>query len=61
MTREIWVNAGWGNGLLSDDTKRLPEAMLSYNKSAHALNSLHELKITFEIWYLRGANDLTVR
>ena len=28
MVTDIWVNIGSGNGLLSDDTKPLPEQML---------------------------------
>ena len=32
MVAEIWVNIGTGNGLLPDDTKPLPEPMLTYNQ-----------------------------
>ena len=30
LVLEIWVNIGSGNGLLPDDTKPLPEPMLTY-------------------------------
>ena len=29
MTTEIWVNIGSGNGLMPDDTKPLPEPILT--------------------------------
>ena len=29
MATKIWVNIGSGNGLLSDDTKPLPEPVLT--------------------------------
>ena len=32
MALEIVVNTGWGNGLLPDGTKSLPEAMLTYQQ-----------------------------
>ena len=31
MTTQIWVNIGSGNGVLPDDTKPLPEPMLTYH------------------------------
>ena len=33
MATEIWVNIGSGNGLLPDDTKPLPEPMMTYQWS----------------------------
>ena len=32
MATEIWVNIGTGNGMLPDDTKPLPEPMLTSNQ-----------------------------
>ena len=32
MTSKIWINVGSGNGLLPDDTKPLPEPMLTYHQ-----------------------------
>ena len=32
MVMEIWIYIGFGNGLLRDGTKRLPEPMLTSNQ-----------------------------
>ena len=32
MATDIWVNIGSGNGLVPNDTKPLPEAMLTYHQ-----------------------------
>ena len=40
---QIWVNIGWGNGLLPDGTKPLPEPMLTYRQiSPMTLRALYK-------------------
>ena len=34
MVTQIWVNTGWGNGLLPDGTQALPEPMLTHPYSS---------------------------
>ena len=53
--RQIWVNIGWGNGLLLDGTKPLPQPMWTYVRKTqwHSSDSegnfiqvIHQLAIT---------------
>ena len=42
MATQIWVNIGTGNGLLPDDTKPLPEPMLTNIQRSFVLSTLKQ-------------------
>ena len=58
MTIYIWVNIGSGYGLLANNTKPLPETMLTYHQRgsvAFTWVSAHELKsVTYEKGFNRS-------